>query len=189
VERKVILVHDILKLSQRCHTDLQRKLKASQRDNANARAYAVHSGSGLSSLASSSSHIAARPLVQRGPAAGGKRLATPANGSALRGSGGLLGQEPWDANTAKAHTEDEDEGRLGGALRPPEPRSKRPPAPHPIVGAQNSRMGAVAVVREAGGTQDGAAGGDHYYCGHVAPAGYIACMCASGCVGMYLCCM
>jgi hypothetical protein len=62
VERKVILVHDILKLCQRCHADVQRKLKASQRDNATARAFAVHSGSGVSSLVSSSSQKQRAPL-------------------------------------------------------------------------------------------------------------------------------
>jgi len=146
VERKVILVHDIMKLCQRCHADLQRKLKASQRDNATARAFAVHSGSGVSSLASSSSHKPARPLVQRGTPAGGKRLVVSAHTRALRGSGGLLGHEPQDAlqapNSDTLHVEYENNGRLEHAMRPPEPRALRPPAPHPITGAQSARTAA-----------------------------------------------
>jgi len=146
VERKVILVHDILKLCQRCHADMQRKLKASQRDNATARAFAVHSGSGLSSLASSSSQKSARPLVQRGPPAGGKRLIASAHTHALRGSGNILGHEPQYAQEAPnpdtVQVEYEDNGRLEHAMRPPEPRALRPPAPHPIIGAQTARMAA-----------------------------------------------
>jgi len=133
VERKVILVHDILKLCQRCNTDLQRELKASQRDNASGRAYALHSGSGLSSLASSISQKPTRPLVEKGPPPGGKKGQLANKGNA-QSSGGLLNTQAMlrqqCPSTEGQYVEDE-EGGL-------QPRAMRPPAPHPIAPAKLS---------------------------------------------------
>lgn len=129
VERKVILVHDILKLCQRCHADLQRELKGSQRDGASGRAFAVHSGSGLSSLAASTSQKPARPLVEKGPPPGGKKGQLTSQGNVARGSGGLLNTQAFGSSLENQYVEDEDEGL--------QPRAMRPPAPHPIISAQN----------------------------------------------------
>ena len=175
VERKVILVHDILKLCQRCYTDLQRELKAPQRDNASARAYAVHSGSALISLASSLSHKSSRPLVEKGPLAGGLRARQPTKASALRDNGGVLAAEAHVAhhqpNAATKYVGDHDESSFDQGLQP---RAMRPPAPHPIISSQNPRFlpprppsvqnGMMHGVQS--GTQDErGVGGGVVYCG------------------------
>ena len=123
-------MHDILKLCQRCHADLQRELKASQRDNVSGRAHALHSGSGLSSLASSMSQKV-RPLVEKGPPPGGHKGQLAKRGSA-QSSGGLLNAQVLPrqqrSSAESQYVEDEEEGL--------QPRSMRPPAPQPIIPAQ-----------------------------------------------------
>lgn len=135
-ERKVILVHDIIKLCQRRHADMQRDAKASHRDNASGRAYAVHRGSALSSLASSNS-ANSRPLVERGPPAGGKKLGlfTKQN---LRGSGERLTVE-----VEPAFVLDDFDGL--------QPRAMRPPAPHPIISAHKPLQPAASACAHLAG--------------------------------------
>jgi hypothetical protein len=153
VERKVILVHDILKLCQRCHADLQRELKGSQRDGAGGRAYALHSGSGLSALASSTSQKTAKPLVEKGPPPGGKKGQLTSQGNAARGSGGLLNTQTLGSSLENQYVEDEEEGL--------QPRAMRPPAPHPIIQAQN-----VAPFPQDGMQSGAASDAVPYHGGH-----------------------
>lgn len=150
-ERKVIFVHDILKLCQRCHTALQRGLKASQREDAGTRACAVHRGSALSSLASSNPEKTSRPLVEKGLPGGGKKFLQAAQKHNLRGSGGMLAAEAQQAQQqskiAKVYVEDDDEML--------QPRAMRPPAPHSIFPFQNARVVPPSSASAQSGMQGG----------------------------------
>ena len=150
-ERKVILAHDILKLCQRYHSDLQRELRLAQ-----ARATASRGSASPPSFVARAQH--ARPLVEKGA---GFARAQAAAAASLRGSGGSrppsavggLHQHPRHNSASVAAVDadgagtdawsdhEEDEQTL-------QPRAMHPPAPHPAVfvqgGHSTSQGGAIA---------------------------------------------
>ena len=148
IECKIILVHDVLKLCQRCHADLQRELKASQRDGV----HALHSGSGLSSLATSTSQKS-RPLVEK------NQNIVPSAAINTRGSGGSLRAAVQQAqHQAVVYAEEDGEGL--------QPRAMRPPMPHPAISTQSAQVMSFDTLPAYRNMQGSAAAGGGYGAGY-----------------------